>query len=153
MAGTNPTFSFTVSSVTLNNRELAAATSPLYRGYQKAAGRTRDRAKRALTQHGRIDTGRLRNSIEYEIKIESSAAAVYISASVGTRVTYGKFIHDGTANNGQGYIYPRRARMLRFQPKGGTRVVFADRVRGIEGTPYIADAIRDLTEDDFTVGG
>lgn len=138
-----------VRNVTINNRELLQPGGVVYRGFQKAAGRTRDRAKMNLTRVGRVDTGRLRNSIDYEIQVRGST----ISASVGTDVEYAKYIHDGTANNGTGYIYPRRATFLRFRPRGGPGFVYAKKVRGIKGTPFIQDAINDLKAGDFEVGG
>jgi hypothetical protein len=138
-----------VRNVTINNRELLQPGGVVYRGFQKAAGRTRDRAKVNLTRVGRVDTGRLRNSIAYEIQVNGSR----ISATVGTDVAYGKYIHDGTANNGTGFIYPRRATVLRFKPRGGSGFVYAKKVRGIKGTPFIQDAINDLTAADFEVGG
>ncbi len=137
----------TVRSVNLNRAALMAPSSPIYRGFQKAAGKTRDRAKIGLTQAGRIDTGRARNSIEYEI----SVAGPIIRATVGSKLEYFKYLHDGTANNGTGFIYPRRATRLRFKPRGASGFVYAKRVRGIKGTPVIADAIAKLTEADFSV--
>lgn len=138
-----------VRNVTVNQREMLQPGGVVYRGFQKAAGRTRDRAKVNLTRVGRVDTGRLRNSIVYEIQVNGPK----ISATVGTDVEYAKFIHSGTANNGQGFIYPRRATVLRFRPRGGAGFVYAKKVRGIKGTPFIQDAIDDLTAADFEVGG
>lgn len=137
----------TVRSVRIDQAALMAPSSPLYRGFAKAAGRTRDRAKVNLTRTGRIDTGRARNSIAYEIQVSGPI----IRATVGSDVTYFKYLHDGTANNGQGFIYPRRATLLRFKPRGASGYVYAKKVRGIKGTPVIADAIAKLTEADFTV--
>jgi hypothetical protein len=138
-----------VRSVTINQRELLQPGGVVYRGFQKAAGRTRDRAKVNLTRVGRVDTGRLRNSIAYEIQVRGST----ITATVGSDVEYAKYIEFGTANNGTGYIYPRRATVLRFKPRGGSGFVYAKRVRGIKGTPFVQDAINALTAEDFSVGG
>ncbi len=137
-----------VVNVKINNAKLMLPSETVHKAFAKAAGRTRDRAKLNLTNAGRIDTGLLRNSITYEIQ----SAGAKITATVGTKVSYAEFIHGGTAGNGAGFIYPRRATMLRFKPKGGTGFVFARKVRGIKATPFIADAIKDLTEADFTVG-
>lgn len=137
----------TIRSVNINQSALMAPSSPLYRGFAKAAGKTRDRAKVGLTRAGRIDTGRARNSIAYEIQVRGPI----ITATVGSDVEYFKYLHDGTANNGTGFIYPRRATYLRFKPRGSSGYVYAKRVRGIKGTPVIADAIAQLTEADFRV--
>lgn len=129
----------------LDHRAIVSPGSPVYRGFSRAAGKTRDRAKQNLRAAGRIDTGRLLNSIAYEITTRGNN----IYATVGTNVEYAPFIHDGTANNGTGYIYPRRALYLRFTPKGGNAVVFAPRVKGIKATPFLKDAVDALTEADF----
>lgn len=129
----------------LDHKAIVAPGSPVHRGFMRAAGKTRDRAKQNLRAAGRIDTGRLLNSIAYEIHTVGNN----IWATVGTSVEYAPFIHDGTANNGAGWIYPRRALFLRFTPKGGNAVVFAPRVRGIKATPFLKDAVDALTEADF----
>lgn len=132
-------------SLDLDLGPLVRPGGEIYRRIEHGAGVCRDRAKMNLTNSRRIDTGRLRNSIRYEI----SVTGMVMTARVLTDVTYAGFIHDGTANNGAGYIYPRRALVLRFKAKGSGAVVFAPRVRGIKGTPFLQDARDSLTEDDF----
>jgi hypothetical protein len=70
-------------------------------------------------------------------------------AMVGTRLFYARYQHDGTANNGNGYIVPRRAKMLRFKPKGGGAFIYAARVRGVRGTKFLERAKDSLTDRDF----
>jgi hypothetical protein len=97
-----------------------------------------------------IDTARLKTSISYEMGTENGA----IIARVGTNVEYGLYIHEGTANKGTGYIYPKNARLLRFpivnksgsgrrRYKGGAtqQYAYAKRVKGIKPRPFLRDAL------------
>lgn len=43
---------------------------------------------------------------------------------------------------GHGVIRPRRAKVLRFKPKGGGRYVFTQRVRAVAGNPFLQRALR-----------
>lgn len=140
-----PKVTLKLTEARFNPGVLMAPTNPVYRGMAQAAGRCVDRAKLNLTNSRRVDTGRLRASIRYEIQVHGET----ISAHVGTDVDYAKFIHDGTANNGTGWIYPRRALVLRFKPKGSSAVLFRGRVRGIKGTPFLSDAIAASKPADF----
>lgn len=64
-----------------------------------------------------------------------------------------KFVDQGTANNGQGYIYPKRAKRLyiplkrtaivwREGLKFGKDYILAKRVRGIKGRKFVAPVRR-----------
>ena len=79
------------------------------------------------------DKGKLVNSITLDVKPGEYAR-------VGTNVEYARYVHEGTGNNGNGYIYPRRGRFLRFPGRGGGQV-FAKRVRGVKGRPFLKDAL------------
>ena len=97
----------------LNHANIARVTSApggeVDRAVARAAGVTRDRAKRNLTTDGSVDTGRLRQSVRYQ-RIPSSRGSV--TYEVGTDVFYGEYLEEGTRDHG-----PRRARVLRFKPK------------------------------------
>lgn len=108
---------------------------------QRAAGAVRDHAKDNLTAAGRVDTGTLRRAVTAETAVVRGNSVV---ARVVSEQPYAKFVHDGTT----GPILPRRARVLRFTPRGGP-VVYAPSVRGIEPTPYLTDALRQLRNADF----
>lgn len=119
---------------------------PVWNAAVRAGGVVRDRAKLELTRKGLGDTGRLRNSIESS----TSARGNQVVSTVGTDVNYARFVHDGTS----GPIVPRRARMLRFRPKGSSVFVFAKQVRGTRETgrftPYLEDALKSLKTQDFS---
>jgi hypothetical protein len=108
----------------------------------RAAGKVRDRAKMNITAAGLVDTGALRNSIVAR-RMRAGRAGVWYE--VGSDLPYSIYQHEGTRTP----IVPRRAKLLRFTPKGGSTVVFAKQVRGVTGTPYLTDALRSLTNADF----
>lgn len=108
----------------------------------RAAGKVRDRSKQNITAAGRVDTGAMRNSIVGR-RIRGGRAGVWYE--VGSDLEYAIFQHEGT----QGPIRPKRALVLRFQPKGASAYVFARQVRGVTGVPFLTDALRTLTAADF----
>lgn len=109
----------------------------------RAAGKVRDRTKGNITGAGRIDTGAMRNSIVAR-RVRAGAQGVWYE--VGSDLPYAIYQHEGT----QGPIVPRRAKVLRFQPKGSSTFVFPRQVRGVTGVPFLVDAMRSLTLNDFT---
>jgi hypothetical protein len=96
------------------------------------------------------DTGRLKQSMAMEMRF----AMGKVIARVGTNVDYALFIHEGTANKGTGYIYPKKGQFLKFpvvnnSGKGRRRYkagataqyAYAKRVRGIKPTPFLLNAL------------
>lgn len=100
-------------------------------------------AKRNLGGLGgpkRVDTGRLRASINTQLTERSGTLVVL----VGTNVKYARWVHDGTGIYGPkgARIRPRRAKRLRFRPVGGTRFVYARSVAGMRPNRFLANALR-----------
>lgn len=130
----------------LNHANITRVTSApggeVDRAVARAAGVTRDRAKRNLTTDGSVDTGRLRQSVRYQ-RIPSSRGSV--TYEVGTDVFYGEYLEEGTRDHG-----PRRARVLRFKPKGASGFVFARRVRGVRATRWLSRALSRLSASDYS---
>lgn len=130
----------------LNHANITRVTSApggeVDRAVARAAGVTRDRAKRNLTADGSVDTGRLRQSVRYQ-RIPSSRGSV--TYEVGTDVFYGEYLEEGTRDHG-----PRRARVLRFKPKGASGFVFARRVRGVRATRWLSRALSRLSASDYS---
>lgn len=110
---------------------------------QKAAGAVRDMAGDYLTAAGRRDTGNLIRTINAET-VRTTGRGV--SARVVSDQPYSKFVHDGTRSP----ILPRRARVLRFVPKGGRGFVYARQVSGIAATPFLTEALKRVRASDFT---
>lgn len=108
---------------------------------QRAAGRARDYARENLTKDGRVDTGRLRNSIRYERRSRGDRVSNYV---VGSDLQYAIFQEEGTRAHG-----PRRAKVMRFKPKGGSAFVFARWVRGVTASHFLRRAAQRLSPRDF----
>ena len=131
---------------------LESPSGPVYYDMRRRANKVTNLARRLCP----IDTSRLKTSISYEMGTENGA----IIARVGTNVEYGLYIHEGTANKGTGYIYPKNARLLRFpivnksgsgrrRYKAGAtqQYAYAKRVKGIKPTPFLRDALTAATDN------
>lgn len=112
---------------------------------ERAAGRVRDRTKRNITTKGRVNNGRMRQSVDYKIH-PSPDNALERTATVGIYVRYAAWQEGGT----RGPIYPTHAKVLRFKPKGGGAFIYAKKVKGVKPGHFLRDAVRSLTADDFT---
>lgn len=116
--------------------------------FQQAGGVVRDYAKAEITQAGRIDTGQMRNA---NVAETARLQGTRISVRVVNDTPQAQYQHEGTPQE----IFPRRARVLRFKPRGGA-FVFAPSVRGIHPAnptkplPFLTDALDRLRLDDFT---
>ena len=83
-----------------------------------------------------VRTGALRGSLNMQIITIGQNPAVQI----GTNLRYAMWVHEGTGiYAGRGYIYPRTARFLSWVENG--RRIYARRIRGMRGTPYLLDAL------------
>lgn len=115
--------------------------SPVWDAMVRAGAVTRDRAKLGLTTAGRVDTGQLRNQVEAETFLDGQDVVTRVVSRAGHTM----YVHDGTT----GPIRPRRARVLRFKPRGAAAFVFVPEVSGIEATPFLTDALAELTIGDL----
>lgn len=57
-----------------------------------------------------------------------------------TKLKYPPYIIHGTGHSTGGFIFPKRAKVLRFKIDG--RTVFAPKVKGIPPTDYLSPALR-----------
>lgn len=108
----------------------------------RAAGRVRDRAKMNITTAGRIDTGAMRNDIQAR-RLRGGKSGVWYE--VGGTLPYTIYQHEGV----DGPIVPRRAKVLRFKPGGSSTFIFRPQVNGFRGEPFLTDALKSLTLNDF----
>lgn len=108
------------------------------KAFIRAAGKTRDRARRNIQAKGRVDTGRMVQSVA----AKKISPGVY---EVRAPVPYSLYQEEGTSIHG-----PRRAKRLVFKVKGQKGLVFARRVRGIKGAHFMRDAVQSLSSADFT---
>ena len=124
--------------ITLDRKAVARLKGPggdVDNAVRRVAAQARDRAKLNLTTDGSVDTGRLRNSVQYQRFPSSSRPINY---QVGTNLEYGIFLERGTRDHG-----PRTAKVLRFRGRNGA-FVFAKRVRGIKATRWLSRVLATL---------
>jgi RNase P/RNase MRP subunit p29 len=106
-----------------------------------ATGVVRDYAKAEITAAGRVNTGRMRQATVSEVaRVEGNR----IVGRVVTETDYAIYQHEGTRSP----ITPVRARVLRFRGAGGA-FVFRPEVKGVEGVPFLTNALDRLRPDDF----
>ena len=112
---------------------------------REASERGAQRAKELIQQEiraaGRMDRYRMFHSVRVH---RERASGSQFSAWVGPDVPYAKWQNDGT-----GPIYPRRAKVLRFKPKGSGSFVFARRTKGVPAARFMEKAARRLSTQDF----
>lgn len=109
-------------------------------GVAKAAGRLRDQAKLEINSAGRVNNGTLQGSI---ISRHVSTSTRGVTYEVGSSLPYARYQHDGV----KGPIYPRRAKVLRFESRG--KVVFARFVSGFKGIFFLTKPLAKLKPRDF----
>lgn len=115
-------------------------TGDIAKAVQRAAGKVRDDARRNITTDGRVDTGRMRQSVASE-RVTTARQGVFYR--VGSALPYAFFQHEGTRDHG-----PRRAKVLRFKGRGGV-FVFTPRVKGVTPSKFLTRALRNLTARDY----
>jgi hypothetical protein len=98
------------------------------------------RVQAAARRYVGKDTGHLASRIEVR-PYQTPAGAWGVRVGVWT-VRYARWHHDGNFHTQGTYIYPVRARALRFKPKGAAGLVFARRVRSYRGSRFLTRALR-----------
>ena len=131
-------------SARLNPAGMNDLVSNLDVATQRAAARTRDRARTNITRAHRSDTGKMRQSANYFRKRVSRGAIIY---EVRLQTFYSRWQEEGV----KGPIYPTAAKVLRFKPKGKKNFVFAKKVNGFKGGHFLKDALGDLRPSDFSM--
>jgi hypothetical protein len=102
------------------------------------------RAKRELqAEPKRVDTGRLRASINTQRVIRFVGGFRVRGARIGTEVFYGILVHKGTGIYGprRTPIVPRRASVLRFKPRGSAIYIYARSVKGMKPNHFLTNAL------------
>jgi hypothetical protein len=139
MATVNVTHAYSPDAirVLLTSPQRGVVQDLLARGF-----RVETQAKRNLNGEGgprRIDTGRLRASVNTQLASKGGVPIVYI----GTNVWYAILVHEGTGIYGRRGrpIVPRQAARLRFRPRGSSRYVYARQVRGMKPNHFLRNAL------------
>jgi hypothetical protein len=125
---------------------LASPNGAVYQDMQRRGNKVL-RGARALCP---TDTGRLKQSLTTEM----SSIGTSVIVRVGTNLKYGLYIHEGTADKGNGYIYPVKGNFLawpvvnksgagarRYKAGATAQYAYAKRVKGIKPTPFLRDAL------------
>lgn len=128
--------------VTIRDAELKKlAVTSTVRSATNAAIKTQGRARAVLRNGGHNRTGRLSDSIEYR---------VVRKAHTGCQITVGSRLHyAGYVENGRGWVYPKKAKALRFVING--KVIYAKKARPSKPVRYLAKAFSRMKASDFSV--
>lgn len=108
----------------------------------KATRRTQGRIQRNIRSAGRVNTGRMVNSVT--IQRVPGKPPLNPTFSVGARTPYAAYQEYGTRAHG-----PATKRFMVFNPKGSRSSVFAKWVRGVRGAHFVRDAVRLIKPSDF----
>lgn len=108
----------------------------------KATRRTQGRIQRNIKAAGRVNTGRMVNSVT--IERVPGKHPLNPTFSVGARTPYAAYQEYGTRAHG-----PTTRRFMAFNPKGSSETVFAKWVRGIRPAHFVRDAMRLIKPSDF----
>lgn len=108
----------------------------------KATRRTQGRIQRNIKSAGRVDTGRMVNSVT--IQRVAGGSPLYPRFTVGARTPYAAYQEYGTRAHG-----PATKRFMAFNPKGSRSTVFAKWVRGVKGAHFVRNAARLIRPSDF----
>ena len=128
--------------LTIDSRAVGALLSDVTNAAsQRAAYRVRDRAKQNLTAAGRVNTGKLRDSIKATRTMQTPTVSTW---SVGTDLFYA-----GWQEYGRGPVRPVKAKVLRWRPKGSSTFIFRPYAGPAAGAHYLRDAYRTTTVQDF----
>lgn len=123
-------------------RRLVIETS--YQASRRASEKARDRIKANIVAKGRVDTGRMRDSVHASHLRDTPTGSRWGITITGPARDYFLFQDQGTRGHG-----PVTAQFLRFKPKGSNVFVFTKYVRGIEPGHFVRDAFRQVRVGDY----
>lgn len=139
-------------------KQLTSPNGSVLRQMNDIGRRVANQAKVNLTTAGRVDEGRLRNSIDWATAVNGNT----VTTRIGTSVFYARYIHDGTGIYGpKGKpIRPVQAKVLAWESRNpkttpkrvrrrngkaeATNMAFAYSVKGIKPTPFLVDALESV---------
>lgn len=108
----------------------------------RAAILTSNRARQAVYDSGRRRTGRMAASIGNQRR---GAAGLVTEYEVGSPSKIFEWQDQGV----EGPIVPKKAKVLRFQPKGRSFYVYAMSTKGIPAGHFMRTAFKQLRTEDF----
>lgn len=130
-------------SLKLNTQSITVGVGGMAtKAARAAAERTKLRVQANIAMKGRINTGRMHDTIQVR-KLRSSRPMKPRFVIVSPE-PYTKYQEWGVKPFG-----PKRAKVLRFKPKFSNSFVFARRVRGFPPGRFFRDALNQITVRDF----
>lgn len=134
-------FTFDASSFEKVATRLRASSGLIGEVAEKMILRAALMAEAKAKEEAPVRHGILRGSITHKIDRKTGE----IIGRVGTNLDYAPYQEYGTGLYGRrhDYIYPRRARMLRFKTRSG-QVVFARRVSGVRPKFFIKKGLQEV---------
>lgn len=129
--------------VTLNRSAMIRVVGPMTNAAaERAAYSVQSRARANLGSLGRVNTGRLRNSIQ--VRRANTANPLSAAYAIGSPLEYAKYQEFGTRPHG-----PRSAPFMVFRIRGRGKLIFAKWVRGVTPGQFMYNAIRRTKVADF----
>lgn len=107
---------------------LASPSGNLAKDLLRRGKRVESGAKRRV----RVRTGHLRRSVTTVLIVRNG----YPGVAVGSNLSYAKIHHDG-----RGPVVAKRAKALRFKPRGSRKFIYAKRVKGVKANPFLRDSL------------
>lgn len=111
---------------------------------RNAAVLTQFRARAVLARKNRLGSGALYNSIQVERLPDTMTRVKF---AVGSPLKYAIYQEMGVP----GPVLPKRAKVLRFQPKGSSTFVFARSTKGFKEARFLRDALDMVSPGDFHI--
>lgn len=131
-----------ITDISLKPAEFKKFTTAPGKPFHRHTKRLTLRVQAGAKRRAPVRKGRLRSSI-------SATVYSYPTGPVGrvsTHVNYAWFIMKGTGVYGPKHapIYPKRAKFLKFKPKGRSKYVYVRSVKGIKPNPFLRNALDDI---------
>lgn len=109
-------------------------------GMNRAGRKIRDLAVQEITRLGAVDSGKMRQAVAWEVRgLGVRGVSVRVGVDIGRTpgsTDYAYIVHQGRKGFG-----PRRARVLRFRPKGSRTFIFRPRVGPAAPKPFLTNAL------------
>lgn len=118
--------------VDLNHSEInRLLRSPSGEVHREVAKHTRTVTALAK-QKANVDTGKMRSRINGEVIVRGKR----VRGRIESPAEYTKYVHEG-----RGPVRVKKAKALRFKPKGSSAFIFRMKVGPYEGNPFLVDAL------------
>lgn len=129
-----------LKNVRVNQDALLDPGSVVWHKADRAGAASRDRVRRKIIAGGSIDSGKLYDSIDYEVFRSGKGIAV----SVSTDAPHAKYVEYGTRSPIPA-VGPKR---MPIKIKGGPTLIVT-RVKGQDAKPYLRQALKEASSADW----